>query len=362
MALLNCKCPSCGGDLKINENAKGMLRCPFCGSEYLAEEAITQVTNNINVTTVNNYSGATIIGGKEDFVMERGVLLKYNGNDTTIVIPEGVREFGEECEFGDYAEKIILPMSLSKLNLKNAKNYFEALDGSKNPNFKKEDDIIYFDNEPIIYGPTIKKFELKDNQQLTDALFAFILSNTFIEDIYLPKTENTISYEIFSKISNNEIKGINLIISNMYKTYYINSYEVRTLTKDLIVQSTPEHIIFSDETLYEYNSEQIAFYNGMASSYFWPYLGFLILFIILVCVSIAAVVLFFLSINGIIKTFFITLSLFICVPATIFAVLVGMDMKSNAKDYKRYKELVKSFLQLNYEIKQSKADEVNTNN
>ena len=62
------------------------------------------------------------------------------------------------------------------------------------------------------------------------------------------------------------------------------------------------------------------------------------------------------------KTFFITLSLLICVPATIFAVLVGMDAKSNAKDYKRYEELVESFLQLNYKIKQSKADEGNTNN
>ena len=52
MGLINAKCPECGAVLKISEQAKGELRCPYCGSTYLAESAI-HITN-VNNTTINN--------------------------------------------------------------------------------------------------------------------------------------------------------------------------------------------------------------------------------------------------------------------------------------------------------------------
>ena len=52
MGLINAKCPECGAILKINEQAKGELRCPYCGSTYLAENVV-RITN-INNTTINN--------------------------------------------------------------------------------------------------------------------------------------------------------------------------------------------------------------------------------------------------------------------------------------------------------------------
>lgn len=54
MGLINTKCPECGAALKINDQAKGELRCPYCGSTYLAENAI-HITN-INNTVINNNS------------------------------------------------------------------------------------------------------------------------------------------------------------------------------------------------------------------------------------------------------------------------------------------------------------------
>lgn len=54
MGLINAKCPECGAVLKINEQAKGELRCPYCGSTYLAENAV-HITN-ISNTTINDNS------------------------------------------------------------------------------------------------------------------------------------------------------------------------------------------------------------------------------------------------------------------------------------------------------------------
>lgn len=59
MGLINGKCPECGANLKINENAKGELTCPYCGGTYLVENAVTIIKNE----TINNniFDGANVV-------------------------------------------------------------------------------------------------------------------------------------------------------------------------------------------------------------------------------------------------------------------------------------------------------------
>lgn len=59
MGLVSGKCPECGANLKINENAKGELTCPYCGGTYLVENAINIVNNEI--INNNNFSGANVV-------------------------------------------------------------------------------------------------------------------------------------------------------------------------------------------------------------------------------------------------------------------------------------------------------------
>lgn len=59
MGLVSGKCPECGANLKISENAKGELTCPYCGCTYLVENAINIVNNEI--INNNNFSGANVV-------------------------------------------------------------------------------------------------------------------------------------------------------------------------------------------------------------------------------------------------------------------------------------------------------------
>ena len=46
-------------NLKISENAKGELTCPYCGGTYLVENAINIVNNEI--INNNNFNGANVV-------------------------------------------------------------------------------------------------------------------------------------------------------------------------------------------------------------------------------------------------------------------------------------------------------------
>ena len=50
-----------------------------------------------------------------DFVIENGVLKKYTGEGGDVVIPEGVKEIGEQAFIWSKSKKIIVPPSVTKI-------------------------------------------------------------------------------------------------------------------------------------------------------------------------------------------------------------------------------------------------------
>ena len=86
MPLVNAKCTNCGANLQV-DNTKDAAICQYCGSAYIVEKAINNynTVNNINANVVNIYGGSSA-----DFVIRAGVLEKYNGAATHVVIPDSV--------------------------------------------------------------------------------------------------------------------------------------------------------------------------------------------------------------------------------------------------------------------------------
>lgn len=80
MQLIPGKCPYCGANLKINDQAKGELMCPYCGSTYIVEQAINYV--NVSNSVVNHiYASNVNVSGfdeKNEIIKARKLIGKDN--------------------------------------------------------------------------------------------------------------------------------------------------------------------------------------------------------------------------------------------------------------------------------------------
>lgn len=90
MPLAQAKCTNCGANLEIDDTKDAAI-CPYCGTAFIVEKAINNynTTNQIHADTVNIYGG-----NSADFVIRGGVLEKYNGATTVVVVPNSVKTIG----------------------------------------------------------------------------------------------------------------------------------------------------------------------------------------------------------------------------------------------------------------------------
>ena len=117
MPLTQAKCTNCGANLEI-DNTKDAAICPYCGTAFIVEKAINNynTTNQIHADTVNIYGG-----NSADFVIRGGVLVKYNGAATEVVVPNGVKIIGGEDSYsGAFAgcagiTSVMLPDSVQEI-------------------------------------------------------------------------------------------------------------------------------------------------------------------------------------------------------------------------------------------------------
>lgn len=117
MPLVQAKCTNCGANLEI-DNTKDAAICPYCGTAFVVEKAINNynTTNQIHADTVNIYGG-----NSADFVIRGGVLVKYNGAATEVVIPNSVKIIGgENCVSGAFSgcigiTSVVLPDSVQEI-------------------------------------------------------------------------------------------------------------------------------------------------------------------------------------------------------------------------------------------------------
>jgi len=93
MPLIPAKCTNCGASLQV-DNTKDAAICEYCGSAFIVEKAINyyNTTNQITAGVVNIYGG-----NSADFIIRAGVLEKYTGASTEVVIPNNVKIIGESA-------------------------------------------------------------------------------------------------------------------------------------------------------------------------------------------------------------------------------------------------------------------------
>lgn len=112
MPLIQAKCTNCGATLEV-DNTKDAVVCPYCNSAFIVEKAINNynTTNNITANTVNVFGGSSA-----DFVIRGGVLVKYNGASTTVVIPNSVKRIGDKAFEGcSGITSVTIPNSVTEI-------------------------------------------------------------------------------------------------------------------------------------------------------------------------------------------------------------------------------------------------------
>lgn len=54
MAIIECKCPSCGASIKVDDLDDAAI-CQYCGRPFIVEKAIHTYIKNQTNNTINNY-------------------------------------------------------------------------------------------------------------------------------------------------------------------------------------------------------------------------------------------------------------------------------------------------------------------
>ncbi len=120
--LLPAKCPECGGLIEVNSEQKA-ANCKYCGSAFIVEEAVNNFNTYFNVTNIyntsHNYGDGAVVNVYEDknkdFVIEGGVLKKYQGASVDVVIPDGVVEIGENSFKDLKIKSVVIPDSVTRI-------------------------------------------------------------------------------------------------------------------------------------------------------------------------------------------------------------------------------------------------------
>ena len=122
MAVLPAKCPECGGLIEVDSEKKA-ANCKFWGCAFIVDEAINNFNTYFNITynlnTTHNYGDGAVVNVYEDktkdFVIEGGVLKKYQGESLTPVVPEGVVAIEGGAFENSTITKVTLPSTLKEL-------------------------------------------------------------------------------------------------------------------------------------------------------------------------------------------------------------------------------------------------------
>lgn len=112
MPLVQAKCTNCGANLEINNTLDAAV-CPYCNTAFIVEKAVNNynTTNHINAGVVNVYGG-----NSADFVIRGGVLVKYNGAATKVVIPNSVKIIGDQAFYNCKGiTSVVIPDSVKEI-------------------------------------------------------------------------------------------------------------------------------------------------------------------------------------------------------------------------------------------------------
>ena len=124
MPVIPLECPSCGSELRIDSDESAAI-CSCCGRPFVVNDAIVQ--NYIKIVTEAEAGNVNALV-YDEFDKEDGVLKRYNGSSSVVIVPDDVKNIGSKA-FEDRREitEIRLPDSVVEIE----DNAFSGCDNLK---------------------------------------------------------------------------------------------------------------------------------------------------------------------------------------------------------------------------------------
>ncbi len=185
MPIIPLKCDSCGGELQVNSDLKTAM-CNYCGNSFVVQDAI--VKNYINNSNVYINADKVDVVTTKDYQIEGGILKKYSGESTEIVIPDNVTEISDEVFEGMAITSAYMPDSVEKIGRGCFANC-NKLEKVRLSNSLKRIPESAFD-ECIV----LKEINMPENLEYIDCC-AFKLCK--FEEITFPKSLKVIGHQAF---------------------------------------------------------------------------------------------------------------------------------------------------------------------
>ena len=181
------KCYKCGGFMAVDGSEDASV-CPFCGKPFIVEKAI----QNFNDTAPHDIDvEKASYDYDSDFVVERSVLIRYNGyTKKDVRIPDGITVIGESAFQGmNNIESVYIPDGAELISE-------GAFSGCKNLQaIHIPDSLITIDREAFNGCMRLKNINFPDNLKNIEA-GAFI-GCTSLEAVTLPKELEILPWRIF---------------------------------------------------------------------------------------------------------------------------------------------------------------------
>ncbi len=270
MPIVPAKCTQCGSNLDI-DSALDAAICPFCHTAFITEKAINNY-NTTNITNIGHADTINVYSNINDFEIVAGELKKYNGTDSHVIIPEGVRYIGENV-FNKLngLESIIIsegvvevgPGAFSECqNLSNVvfPNTLKIIRSSAFYGCKNLCNIIFPSSLEIIEGSAFSDCVKLKNIELPNSLIELSgFSGTPITAIRIPSSVEIIGPCAFLGCTN--LTSINF--SNTLKSIGYSAFSGCTnLTGEIIFPNTLKSI--EEEAFRETNITGIRFTSDVA--------------------------------------------------------------------------------------------------
>ncbi|MGN0660773.1 MAG: leucine-rich repeat domain-containing protein [Oscillospiraceae bacterium] len=110
MPLVPAICSSCGAQLEVDSTQEAAV-CKYCNTPFVTEKAINNYSIKNSVVHIH-----AEMKDKKEFEIVAGDLVKYNGEQFELTVPDNIKRIGSHCFDDSAIERIVLPEGLTEID------------------------------------------------------------------------------------------------------------------------------------------------------------------------------------------------------------------------------------------------------
>lgn len=181
------KCYKCGGFLAVDDTQDASL-CPFCNEPFIVAKAIESFNGSTPQDTSIKKASRSY---DSDFVVERSVLVRYNGfTKSDVSIPEGITVIGDTAFQGmNNIESVHIPEGVELISA----GAFSGCKNLQSINIPKSTETI--DRDAFCGCIHLKSAKIPDSVKIIEA--GAFAGCTSLENVNIPKLIEVLPWRIF---------------------------------------------------------------------------------------------------------------------------------------------------------------------